>query len=138
MRVNLYSFWRPVRFRGGYAKPKYTDVLICQLVLLPVTLFKFTMWHIKWIWRFNIRKEEYGENEKLYMIRKNMGLKEHAFEVRNNVCFYSLLYTCPLSSMKLKLFEICHHCFYSLSCLAIHWRAEKRISETRAVDLRQL
>lgn len=68
-------------FRGGYAKPKLTDVLICQLFFLPLYIFKYIMWHVKWIWKFSICKENYGEEEKLYLIRKNMKLKEHIFEV---------------------------------------------------------
>lgn len=66
--------------RGGYAKPKLTDVLICQLFFLPLYIFKYIMWHVKWIWKFSICKENYGEEEKLYLIRKNMKLKEHIFE----------------------------------------------------------
>ncbi|KAG1659183.1 DnaJ subfamily C member 25 [Nymphon striatum] len=59
--------------KGGYSKPLITDVLWVQLVLLPYTLGKYFHWYIKWIYRFNICKEEYGEVEKDYLIKKYMG-----------------------------------------------------------------
>lgn len=68
-------------YRGGYAKPKFTDILICQLIFLPINVIKYVIWYIKWTWKFNICKKEYGEKEKFYFIRKNMKIKEHAFEV---------------------------------------------------------
>jgi len=67
--------------RGGYAKPKVTDVLWIQLVLLPYTIFNYLVWYAKWVWRFQINQEEYGPEEKLYLIRKNIGLSETQFEV---------------------------------------------------------
>ncbi|XKL66263.1 hypothetical protein PGB90_009683 [Kerria lacca] len=66
--------------KGGYAKPKFTDILICQLIFLPINVIKYVIWYIKWTWKFNICKKEYGEKEKFYFIRKNMKIKEHAFE----------------------------------------------------------
>uniref|UniRef100_T1J1X2 J domain-containing protein n=1 Tax=Strigamia maritima TaxID=126957 RepID=T1J1X2_STRMM len=56
--------------RGGYAKPNVTDVLWIQLVLLPYTIVMFAWFHINWIYRFDIKGEEYGTDEKLYLIKK--------------------------------------------------------------------
>lgn len=42
---------------------------------------KYIIWYLKWIWRFNICKEEYSEEDKLYLIRKNMKVNEDAFDV---------------------------------------------------------
>lgn len=68
--------------RGGYAKPKVTDVLWIQLVFLPYTIALYLIWYCRWVWRFDILREEYGLEEKLYLIRKNLGLSETQFEVR--------------------------------------------------------
>ena len=67
--------------RGGYRKPKATDVLWVQLVLLPYHLVLYIVWWARWVWRFNIKKEEYGEEEKLYIIRKFLGLSQAQFDV---------------------------------------------------------
>ena len=68
--------------RGGYAKPNVMDVLWIQLFLLPWTLCKWIYFYTRWLWKFGIKREEYGDEEKLYLIRKNMGLSQGQFDVR--------------------------------------------------------
>lgn len=70
--------------RGGYAKPKVTDILWVQLVFLPWTLASWAYFYGRWFWKFGVRREEYGEAEKLYVIRKNMGLSQGQFDVRRH------------------------------------------------------
>lgn len=67
--------------RGGYAKPKVSDILWIQLVLLPLTSYRWTHFYLRWLWKFGICRQEYGEEEKLYIIRKNMGLSQGQFDV---------------------------------------------------------
>ena len=67
--------------RGGYAKPDWRDVLWVQLVLLPWTSYKYVAWYVDWIYRFRIKKEEFGDAEKLYLIRKNLSMSRLEFEV---------------------------------------------------------
>ena len=55
--------------KGGYARPNWTDVLWVQLVILPYTLFKWTQFYLRWLWKFGIKREDYGLDEKLYVIR---------------------------------------------------------------------
>ncbi|XP_011191105.1 dnaJ homolog subfamily C member 25 homolog [Zeugodacus cucurbitae] len=65
--------------RGGYAKPSIYDVLWVQLLICPYTLLSFLVWHAKWIWKFTIRKQPYGRDEKLYLIRRYMKMGENQF-----------------------------------------------------------
>ncbi len=74
--------------RGGYAKPKVTDVLWIQIIFLPWTICVWTYFYVRWLWKFGIMREEYGEDEKLYVIRKNMGLSQGQFDVRITAYFY--------------------------------------------------
>lgn len=67
--------------RGGYAKPKWTDVLWIQLFFLPWTTYKWIYFYARWLWKFGIKREEYGEEEKLYVIRKNLGFSQGQFDV---------------------------------------------------------
>lgn len=67
--------------KGGYAKPKVTDVVFFQLLFLPRTLYRSISWYLSWFYRFRIKREEYGTEEKLYLIRKFMRLSETQFEV---------------------------------------------------------
>eukprot|EP00057_Strongylocentrotus_purpuratus_P010881 XP_011665355.1 PREDICTED: dnaJ homolog subfamily C member 25 homolog [Strongylocentrotus purpuratus] len=66
--------------RGGYSKPKITDILWIQLILLPVTIAKYFYWYARWTWKFSIQREPYGLEEKHYVIRKNMGVTHLQYE----------------------------------------------------------
>ena len=68
-------------YRGGYSKPSYMDVLWIQLVFFPYYTVMYVNWYIRWIWKFTIRKEEFGEEEKLYLIRKYLKLSTSQFDV---------------------------------------------------------
>ena len=68
--------------RGGYAKPKWTDVLWVQLFLLPITTCKWAYFYGRWLWKFGLCRQEYGEEEKLYVIRRNMGLSQLQFDAQ--------------------------------------------------------
>ncbi|CAB3409954.1 unnamed protein product [Caenorhabditis bovis] len=65
---------------GGYRKESVYDTLAWQTIVLPVTIFVYLKWLAIWHWRFTINKEEYDEEAKLHLIRKNLGISEHEFE----------------------------------------------------------
>ena len=66
--------------KGGYSKPDYKNVLWIQLALLPYTIGLYLFWYFRWIYKFNINKEEFGDEEKHYIIRKFMNLSEPQWE----------------------------------------------------------
>jgi len=66
--------------RGGYAKPHWTDILWVQLVILPVTTYRWAKFYIRWLCKFGIMREEYGEQEKLYVIRKFLKVSQGQFD----------------------------------------------------------
>ncbi|XP_013793937.1 dnaJ homolog subfamily C member 25 homolog [Limulus polyphemus] len=65
-----------VDIKGGYSKPSIKDILWIQLILLPYTIGAYIVWYFKWVWKFNICKEEFGEEEKFYLIRKKLKCNE--------------------------------------------------------------
>lgn len=65
--------------KGAYAKPEWTDILWWQLIILPYTLVKYVGWHAAWLVKFTLLKREYGDAEKLYLIRKLLGMGVHQF-----------------------------------------------------------
>ena len=67
--------------RGGYSKPKVTDVLWVQLALLPWKMCVYVAWTARWWWKFSWKGEEFGEEEKLYLIRKNLNLSQTQWDV---------------------------------------------------------
>ena len=66
--------------RGGYAKPTWRDVLWVQLILSPYSLYCYGAWYLSWVYRFDIKKQEYGDEEKLYLIKKYLGLSAMEFD----------------------------------------------------------
>ena len=71
---------------------------------------------MSWVWRFYIKKEEYGRDEQLHLIRKLMGVSQGQFdnmEVKYFIILYILLYS---SHMYLYLYfaclSVCFVCFY--------------------------
>ncbi|XP_072045758.1 dnaJ homolog subfamily C member 25-like [Amphiura filiformis] len=66
--------------RGGYSKPKITDILWIQLVLSPWFLVQYILWHLRWIWKFIIKREEYGDDEKHYLIQRNLRVSQSQYD----------------------------------------------------------
>jgi DnaJ family protein C protein 25 len=62
--------------RGSYQKPTYYDVLWVQLAMLPYTLFLWATFYVRWWYKFSYKGEEYGLDEKHYMIRRNLKLSQ--------------------------------------------------------------
>ncbi|MEQ2192694.1 DnaJ subfamily C member 25 [Xenoophorus captivus] len=58
-----------IDIKGGYQRPSLSDILLCQIVLFPYYLSSYVAWYVCWMYRFTICREEYGEEEKLYLIR---------------------------------------------------------------------
>lgn len=65
--------------RGSYEKPSIYDVLWVQLVISPYTIAKYVIWFVSWTVNFTILGKPYGDEEKLHMLRKNLGMGIHQF-----------------------------------------------------------
>ena len=50
---------------GSCAAPHFTDVLWVQLLLLPYTVGKYFYWYLNWIYRIDLMKEEYQDEDKM-------------------------------------------------------------------------
>ncbi|VDM39144.1 unnamed protein product [Toxocara canis] len=77
--------------RGGYRKPSIYDTLLWAIISLPYTLLRYSVWYLRWIVKYCIRKEEYDDDAKLYLIRKNMGLSEGQFSCLNEAEKHSFI-----------------------------------------------
>lgn len=93
--------------RGGYSKPDIKDILWIQLILSPYYLVQYLIWFTRWVWRFWIRREEYGEEEKLYLIKKYLKASRSQWEVgvlcQQPWAVPSCMYTCNFKSQHLKI-----------------------------------
>lgn len=66
--------------RGAYSKPSWKDVLWVQLFYLPIIIFNWIYFYIRWFYKFNYRGEEYQDEEKIYLVRKNLGLSQAQYD----------------------------------------------------------
>ncbi|KAG8455032.1 hypothetical protein GDO86_001305 [Hymenochirus boettgeri] len=69
-----------IDIKGGYQKPQIYDILLFQIVFFPYYVFSYISWYIHWIYYFTIMGKEYGEDEKLYVIRKYMKMSQSQFD----------------------------------------------------------
>ncbi|XP_026722390.1 dnaJ homolog subfamily C member 25 [Athene cunicularia] len=69
-----------IEIKGGYQKPKIYDILLFQIILAPFYLLKYIVWCIWWIYCFTIKGQEYGVEEKLYIIRRYMKMSQSQFD----------------------------------------------------------
>ncbi|XP_060156610.1 dnaJ homolog subfamily C member 25 isoform X2 [Globicephala melas] len=69
-----------IDIKGGYQKPQFRDLLLFQILLAPFHLCSYIVWYCRWIYNFNIKGKEYGEEERLYIIRKSMKMSKSQFD----------------------------------------------------------
>ncbi|CAG5104445.1 Oidioi.mRNA.OKI2018_I69.chr1.g1257.t1.cds [Oikopleura dioica] len=67
-----------VDIRGGYQKPVWTDIFLVQVCMYPLYLFRWVKWHIRWYVLFTIQKQPFGEEEKLYLMKKHLSPPSNA------------------------------------------------------------
>lgn len=72
----------------GVARPDITKILWIQLFMLPITLYKHIAWHIRWIYLFDIKREPYGRDEKIYLISKHLGCHQEQLELGGHIDFF--------------------------------------------------
>lgn len=66
--------------KGGYAKPTLWNVLWIQIIICPYTFGCWILWHLRWFWLYSIRKQAYGREEQLYLIRRHLKMGQNQFD----------------------------------------------------------
>lgn len=65
----------------GLEKPDWRNLIIFSMFRLPRKLANYLMWNVKWFVQYKIRKVDYSEEDKLYLIRKNMSISDEEWPV---------------------------------------------------------
>ena len=71
--------------RGGFAKPDIKNILWIQIFRSPVILYNYIYWYVRWIYLFDVKGEDYGEDEKIYLISKHLGVSEEQLYTNEDV-----------------------------------------------------
>jgi len=66
--------------KGGYKKPSIKRVLWLQLILIPYYLFLKLKWQIRWFIKFNLKNDELGDDEKIYLICRYLKINREQYE----------------------------------------------------------
>jgi len=66
---------------GSYQKPSVLDILWLQLVLLPYHILCYMMWYVHWIWKYTIMRNEYDDDARCYIVRRNLKMSQRQWEV---------------------------------------------------------
>jgi len=61
---------------GGYERPQVRNVVWVLILCAPLKAYNWINFQSTWIWRFWVKREEYGNLEKEYIVRKNLKLSE--------------------------------------------------------------
>lgn len=71
-----------IEIEGGYSKPKWRDILICWLALLPYTALLFLAEQARWFYHYTVQGREYSAGDVEEMTKKALGLTPARWEVR--------------------------------------------------------
>ena len=52
------------------------------------------IWYVKWVWRYNIQREEYSYDDKLYIMKKNLKMTENHWKVCSETAEVVLVCKC--------------------------------------------
>ncbi|CAH1785465.1 unnamed protein product, partial [Owenia fusiformis] len=69
--------------KGGYSKPDIYGVLWLLILFSPYYLVMYIYWYARWIWKFTICRQDYGEEEQIYIIRKYMKLSQSQWDAQD-------------------------------------------------------
>ncbi|XP_003380080.1 3-mercaptopyruvate sulfurtransferase [Trichinella spiralis] len=105
--------------RGGYEKPNLSATLAGSIILLPVYIYRWLRFHVRWFWKFTIQKQEYGTEEKLHLIRKYMNMSQAQFDVIL-ICSHFLYCSCCKMQLISTIRRRAYHTIVNSS-----WLAEK-------------
>uniref|UniRef100_A0AAF5PJ10 DnaJ domain-containing protein n=2 Tax=Wuchereria bancrofti TaxID=6293 RepID=A0AAF5PJ10_WUCBA len=73
-----------VDIRGGYKKPSIYNTLLWTIIVLPYTIYRYVAWNFSWFIKYHVKKEDYDDDAKSYLIRRNMSLSEEQFASFND------------------------------------------------------
>lgn len=71
--------------RGGFAKPDVKNILWVQIFLSPMLLYNYLYWYIRWVYLFDLKGKPYGEDEKIYLMAKYLGVNEEQLFMNEDV-----------------------------------------------------
>lgn len=63
----------------GLVQPDWRNLIIFKILSLPACVIKYILWNVKWVVCYKIRKVEYSDDDKVYLIKKNLSLTDEVW-----------------------------------------------------------
>lgn len=76
-----------IQVHGSYRKPEVNELAIVQFWFLPYYLCKSVWWYSRWFYKYVIKKEEYTEEDKEFIVRGILNISQSMTLNRNASAF---------------------------------------------------
>jgi len=70
--------------KGEYSKANVVDTLLVQIFMSPYSFVMYMRWYVRWVYKFQVNKEEYGDEEKEYLTYKGINVTKQYWDVLDN------------------------------------------------------
>lgn len=60
----------------GLQEPNWRNLIVFKMARLPVELAKYIAWNVKWLVSYKVRRCEYSDEDKKYLIRRNLEMSD--------------------------------------------------------------
>jgi hypothetical protein len=64
----------------GLEEPHWKNLIVVRVARSPQKLFEYLRWCALWLVNYNVLKREYSQEDKQYLIQKNLGMSPLEFE----------------------------------------------------------
>lgn len=64
----------------GLDEPNWRNLIVFRIIAFPGHVAKLAMWNLTWIINYRIKKREYSDDDKVYLIQKNLKISEKEWE----------------------------------------------------------
>lgn len=65
-----------IQVHGSYRKPEFKELAIVQFWFLPYYFCKSVSWYARWFYKYNIKNEEYTEEDKEFIVRGILNISQ--------------------------------------------------------------
>jgi hypothetical protein len=64
----------------GLEEPNWKNLIVVKMAMLPARLFHYVKWIVQWQYAYRICRREYSDEDKQYLIMKNLQITEREWE----------------------------------------------------------
>lgn len=118
-----------IQVHGSYRKPEFKELAIVQFWFLPYYLFKSVSWYARWFYKYNLKNEEYTDEDKAFIVRGILNISEraapeHSLQVESWHSYFLMCFVARLARPVTS--SVCHVLAATCRNLGLHGGSNKR------------